>query len=362
MALLTRSTPGTKLLARYEHDNATFPFALADWLTPDDVTIANSFGKLQIRYGTSPDVNWRDVVNTAVASRSKRMVYAHVLAELGGDLNGSRGVSAHVTDQTNGSIDSVQCASTIGLGASEFARLEEWINGAATRDTEPVAAKTSSVVYPFSLFVDEAFAAGYDHTGNALVSKALTHTAGQAGIASTNGDLENWGYVYRYFDCPDRYVYVNGLPPGSSAQVLNASNAVLASANTVDGVAIIDMLQVLLEEATQLVVLDSADVQLASYAPAGDEIIEPGETYDLVSAFISPTSADLVSGVWPVQFEEVLGADYHQLDYWDGSNWSLLADNLLAAAGVVTYDWDASDIPFQTDAQLRARGVFIVDP
>ena len=286
---LARSTPGTKLLARHEHDNGSFPFATGNWTVAADLTLSLSSSKLVFTVNTSSAWRWARL--DTIASRSKTFAYIEYEASTVGPY---LALAAHVSDITAGSRDGVGYFGNVASSSVESG-INEAVNDAGTLiQGGSVGAKAADTAYYASLFVDGSTVRGRDFSGGATYTgTAPTHSSGQVafGLIGASGQAYR---LRRLIVCPDRFTTVAGVPTGGSAEVRKADDTVLASASESSGTASINMEIANLHLATKLVVKNSGGTVLATYEVAG-EIIEPGETYEYTLASILLDGTALLS-------------------------------------------------------------------
>ncbi|HKJ87169.1 MAG TPA: hypothetical protein VKA48_01430 [Gammaproteobacteria bacterium] len=344
-------------MARHEAGDATYPFATADWDVPADVTKSLSSGRLRLAMpGT--DGNWRDALYNGVASRAKAFVQALVRSASQSNAT-SRGVAAHVTDITAGSNDSAGLSSTVE-NSTELSRLIEWVNAGATVHTSQVcSAKAVGTDYRFSLFVDGSSAEGYDFDAALSHLATLgTQASGQLGITSTNnGAME----ASAFFAMADRYVTVQDVPTGGSAEVLDTGDVVLASAAESGGVATIDVLQVAFPAPAKVQVQDDQGAVVGSVSPTdgvwgGDVYAATNSPPDTPTCSVKTLAVDtlvLESGA----FSDPDG-DGQAASHWQaqaaGGDWSVLLHES-ADDAVNLMEWDVPDPTMDVEMEARVR-------
>lgn len=230
-------------LARHEAGHADYPFRAASWEAPAGITISvDANGRLSLATGANS--GWIGARYRAVPDRGKSFVQA--LAQ--GTVGMWSAVTAHQEAAAGGGNTAIRANWSIGRTPDEYTGLNEIVDGTedANIGAQIVAARALNTEYRFGVFVDALETAAYDH----LEALTLSGTAAQTGAPTTGGVgymllSDTTRLLSQFFAMADRYVRVSGVPAGRTVEVLDAADAVLASA-TADsgGVALIDLFTV----------------------------------------------------------------------------------------------------------------------
>jgi hypothetical protein len=353
--IISRSTPGSKLLARYEYDKAAFPFATADWETTAG-SFSLSGGALVHAGGTVGAYNAaRRVGSTARASTFVQAVFRVPNSNY-------PALVCHFTDITPASFNGVGMFLQID-GTSLPTILREFVNsGAASPHAgdQLTSSQTKAINTDYRVVVhgDGLAIGGYDFANpNHLTRDASTQDEGRTGVLRFSNTAL---HIRRWFECPSRFVTVTGLPSGAVVQVRNSIDAVLATANEDgSGTAAVSMHSVVLETAVKLVVLQFGDI-LATYEPSSEGIIEPGETYTLTdpplpvitAPVVGSTQTSPIAVAWDAfSFGTGNPVDY-ELDYsLNDVTWTTIASDIAGLAQA----WAAADALVGLPIILRLR-------
>src|SRR5919108_996935 len=148
--ILRRSTAGSKLLARHETGNASFPFATGDWSLSTGAAVSIVDGKLRV---TGDGTNWGFVRRTGIADRSKSFVYV-----VQRDITASAWLVAavHLSDTADGYNDCVGSGLTTREGANDRTSILTSTDGAVGHlpAADTVGARSANTDYRHSMFAD----------------------------------------------------------------------------------------------------------------------------------------------------------------------------------------------------------------
>lgn len=259
------------LLARHEEGVSTeYPFDLDDWeAAVGSSVLSGGSNGLHITEGT-------DGIHTYVrykplAARSKVFLQgrAKVIAGVwhGLALHGSLGID-----------DFVRPWLSVARSSGELAVLNDVVDTAVVTPSfasSSVPAKAQNTLYRQSVWADGADVAMHDfHAGVTISGASPNHTSGFVGVNGSDSTQHQW---WTFYAMTDRYITVEGIPAGGSAEVQDGGGATLASAAEAGGTALIDMLDVVLP-GVAVVIKDSGGVVVESLTATdgvwgGDEFV-----------------------------------------------------------------------------------------
>lgn len=272
---LSRTSSG--LLARYIAGDATDPFDAGDWTTSVGTLSLDGSGNLQITglaQGNTPQI-----YHNSLGAFGEVLLFATVrFSNLPPSAIVEIGLAAHMEDPA-GSAVVARFFRDSSLTSDEFIGLLE--GGATTDQTEIDPVENNYTTFTgVALHVDGQDKEMYDQ------AEGLTHqitgeadSSGLIGMYCRRGpanDITAWQWG-SWFAFSGRNVTVTGLPIGSTVEILDAADSVLASGSASGGSAVIDMIQEVWPGPVKVRVKNSGGTAIATLEPSDG--VWGGDTY-----------------------------------------------------------------------------------
>lgn len=271
---LVRQTSG--LLARHESQGsaaAQFPFVLADWVAPSDVTLS-LFGTA-LRMRMSVGNQQRAIRRQGLAPRATALVQVTLRAETNFQVTGCelRGL----TEESGFNAVLHQVAITAGSSG-----LRELIGGSDAGASLDAAVYGPGRDNTISLYTSGLSAlARHWQSGRTYALALSREVAGDAALRlesfGSGADVSCVEFLY----CADRYITVRAMPVGSIARVRRNDGVVVAQAAEAGRAAIVDLWGVMLDPVfrplTTVEVAAADGTLIDTIVPTGG--VWPGDVY-----------------------------------------------------------------------------------
>lgn len=293
-----RTTSG--LLARFEWDsggNPQYPFAASDWSATSGLTLGtNSNGVLTAALASNSA--WYVARHNPIASRSKAFVYAQATKQTSG--TSWHGPAGLVTDITSGSLDVVHGRYSIQR-SPEAVDILDWVANTPTviGTTATVTAKANATGYHSTLFFDGDSVAFVDVASSTSKAGTASVSAGQLGFVF-NGFAS---HLQRWIAATDRYVLVNDVPTGGTAEIVSSAGVtVVAATAESSGTVTLDLHGTLAHTAFKIIIRNNSSAIVGTIIPE-DGLVAGGDVYEQGTAepsLVDPTTPEqrTADGAW----------------------------------------------------------------
>lgn len=263
---ITRTASG--LLARFDSSNPSFAFDLDDWAWNAehlDVSIDED-GRLLVEEVSRPGTQGVAHITT-VAAGSKRAV--QILHDRD-QISTSNWCGPVVHANPSETREKVMALASTRRSPDRFGLEEQPASGSAVWGdfVDLGSNKNGTIPYRVSVSADGKQYWGYDHTtGTRRDYDATSNGIRSSGLVGVGLGTE-WTALHEFYATAGHILTVTGLPAGSSVEVRDASDNVLASAAESSGTANVDMLAVEYPSAVKVAVVQGGS-DLATASPAG---------------------------------------------------------------------------------------------